>query len=53
MIRYVSYSQSIDTKDIYILLHGYFCIDPHMCPVNMYFPEGRRPMGKYMFTGHI
>ncbi len=22
----------------YILLHGYFCIDPRMCPVNMYFP---------------
>ncbi len=38
---------------LYILLHGYFCIDLSMCPVNMYFPEGRRPNRKYMFTGHI
>ncbi len=27
-----------------------FCIDLSMCPVNMYFPEGHRPKGKYMFT---
>ncbi len=25
-------------ENIYIVLHGYFCIDLSMCPVNMYFP---------------
>ncbi len=30
-----------------------FVLTLSMCPVNMYFPEGHRPKGKYMFTGHI
>ncbi len=37
--------------NIYILLHGYFCIDLSMCPVNMYFLEGPRPKGQYCLQG--
>ncbi len=33
--RNIINKESIKENNIYILLHGYFCIDLSMCPVNM------------------